>query len=193
MGILEPEFSKLHWPPLVREVVQTVQYPGYRYEFFKSFRELDSYFAEHVSPDWKHEAWAEYWINQHLETKNNDRRELESKLQPALNKAYRTGARDMQQISKLTFAYLNENPKTSSYKISMWLKSHGIEVSQKSAWRMLRKWKSDPDRLVYNTATHKYVSNAYLHNVITPLGTPIPEGYTKIQWRKDWNQKYGLC
>ncbi len=192
MGVLESEFRLLHWVPLVREVVQTTYYPGYRYEFFKSFKELDAYFTEVVGINWRRHAWAEFWVNQHLETKNDDRREWKHITAPSVTKVYRQGARDIQSISKVAIPYLKENPKTSSYKLVRWLAQFGITISQKSAWRIIKRWKANPDVLVQDTDTQRYISNSYLHDVTTPLDVPITAGYTKAQWKEDWKKKHGL-
>lgn len=193
MGILEREFKLLHWVPLVREITQITTFPGYRYEFFRSFKELDAYFTKELGSGWRKEAWAEFWINQHLETKNDDRREWQNKDIPVDKKIRRTGARDMVDITKLAMVYLTDNPKTSSYKLVAWLKTQGIHISQFPAWRIIKKWKANPDTLQLDDTTRRYLSSGYMSNVITPLGQSIPPGYTKEQWRKDWNEKYGLC
>lgn len=187
MGILEPEFRKLHWPPLVREVVITAQHPGYRHEFFKSFRELDAYFRATVHDNWRQEAWAEFWIGQHKETQNDDRRDLQT-----VKKKTRARPRDMLAITRVAIDYLNVHSKVSSYKLCEYLKTCGISIDQKSAWRIIKRWKNKPDELILDHGTGRYLSDAYLHDVVTPLGEQIPTGYTKKQWREDWNKKYNL-
>lgn len=191
MGVLESEFRLLHWPPLVREITQTIAFPGYRYEFFRSFKELDAYFSNELGIDWRKESWAEYWIGQHAETKDDDRREYKDK-DITYAKIYRIGARDMNRIAQFAVAHYISNPTVSSYKLVGWLKTHDIHISQKSAWRMIKKWRIAKDTLKLDPTTEKYLSSGYTSNVITPLGKSIPAGYTKDQWRKDWNEKYGL-
>lgn len=190
MGILEPGFNVLHWPPLVRNVVQTTQFPGYRYEFFRSFKELDAYFTEQIGKDWRNESWAEFWINQHLETKNDDRQQFQEK---PVNSPIRTKRREMPDITAVAVAYLNEHPKTSSYKLVTYLKTQNIHITQNPAWRIIKKWKTAPDTLRLDQATGKYLSTGYTQNTVTPTGEQIPEGYTREQWRKDWNKKHGLA
>jgi hypothetical protein len=138
MGILETEFSRLHWPPLVREVVQTIEYPGYRYEFFRSFRELDAYFTEELGKDWRSEPWALFWINQHKETQNDDRREF-STVKPTKTTGPR---RDSKQLYDLCHTYMCTVEKPSSYKFTNYLRAMDIKINQATAWRMMKRWKT---------------------------------------------------
>lgn len=137
MGILEPEFSRLHWPPLVREIVQTVEYPGYRYEFFRSFTELDAYFTAEIGSHWRTELWARYWINQHKESQREDRKDAD----PRLRKP--TGPRrDMAIVRAESHIQLELTPTLSSYKLVTVLKTKDITITQKTAWDIIRKWKN---------------------------------------------------
>jgi hypothetical protein len=140
MGRLEEGFERLHWPPLVREIVITDQYPGYRYEFFKSFRELNEYFCKECGDDWRTQPWAIYWISQHEETKHDDRQEEQAKLRSQPMK--RTGnRRDIKMIYQIGIQLLTENPRLSSYKLVAKLKEYDITISQKTAWRLIKDYK----------------------------------------------------
>ena len=138
---------------------------------------------------WRNAAWAEFWIGQHLETKNDDRKRYTEKDVPI---TIRTKQREMPDIATVAIAYLNEHPKTSSYKLVAYLKTQGIYLTQKPAWRLIKKWRTAPDTLRLDESTGRYISTAYTQNVITQLGQSITPGYTKEKWRKDWNEKYGL-
>jgi hypothetical protein len=138
MGTLETEFQRLHWPPLVRNVVQTKDYPGFRYEFFRSFRELDAYFTEELGKDWRSEPWAKFWINQHKETQNDDRREM-NPIKPTKTTGPR---RDSKHIYELCDQYMRTTVKPSSYKFTSHLLTLDIKINQATAWRMMKKWKA---------------------------------------------------
>jgi hypothetical protein len=139
MGTLEPEFYRLHWPPLVRSVRITKQYPGYSYEFFETFQELDKYFTEHCGPEWQSQAWAKFWINQHLQTKNDDRKEqIElTSTKPRKNTGPR---RDTQEIFELCKQYLESvDYKVSSRKLAAHLRNHDINITHMTAWRIIKE------------------------------------------------------
>lgn len=137
MGTLEEGFERLHWPPLVRNVVITKESPGYRYEFFRSFTELDAYFTNELGTEWKKQEWAQYWFNQHKQTQRDDRKDIN----PRLRKP--TGPRrDSKLLYTLACAYMTENPRTSSYKLVDYFKTIDITIAQKTAWSFIRRWKA---------------------------------------------------
>lgn len=138
MGILEDGFSRLHWPPLVRTVTQTTEYPGYRYEFFRSFGELDSYFSELLGTSWRSEEWARYWMNQHAESKREDR-----KLANPRQRKSTGPRRDAPLLYALSVEHLNNYANISSRKLVKHLKdSHDIQITPMTAWRIIGKWKN---------------------------------------------------
>ena len=144
MGRLEPEFRRLHWPPLVREAVETKDYPGYRYEFFSGFNELNRYFTELCGEDWYKQEWAEFWRNQHLETKNDDRKDIDfihdRRIKPLGNDGPK---RNGKVIRQLIAEYYKEQPAVSSYKLARYLRDeHGITITQKAVWSILKKLRS---------------------------------------------------
>jgi len=140
MGILEEGFERLHWPPLVREVIVTVEYPGYRYEFFRSFGELDSYFSRQYGAEWRKEPWAEYWMNQHKETQREDRKDAD----PRQRKS--TGPRkDAVQLYEIACAYIKtQTAPVSSRQLSRYFKiEHGITITPMTTWRMIKKYHNE--------------------------------------------------
>lgn len=146
MGTLEPGFQRLHWPPLVKEIEHTKDYPGYRYKYFTSFRELDSYFSGLCGHNWREQEWAVYWINQHKETQNDDRRDPD----PIRPKAPTGNRRDIKLIHKLCRDYLDSHvgTKISTYKLARWLLSeHDINVNQATIWRFVKRYKAEKLKL----------------------------------------------
>lgn len=75
MGILEPNLRNTHWLPVVKQAVLTKEYPGYRYEMFSSWAALDEYLKSQCGKDWQIQPWADFWLNQHKQTQNDDYRE----------------------------------------------------------------------------------------------------------------------
>lgn len=141
MGTLEPGFQRLHWPPLVKEIEHTKDYPGYRYKYFTSFQELNSYFSDLCGHNWREQEWAKYWINQHLETKNDDRKAF---ISPAPDSSKGGPRRDIKMIRELVHTYYNINPKMSSYKIARHIAhEQGITVSHQTVWSILKKLRSN--------------------------------------------------
>lgn len=64
------------WKQVVKEVEQTVAYPGYRYVYFKDDADADVYFRELYGPDWKDLPWARFMINREdevIQAKENRR------------------------------------------------------------------------------------------------------------------------
>lgn len=144
MGRLEPEFRRLHWPPLVREAVENKDYPGYRYEFFSSFNELNKYFIELCGPDWMSEEWAIYWRNHHRETQRDDARDLKYEMGQRVTPIGRSGPRrDIKQVHTYCEKIIIGNLTISSYELVRQLKfRYDITLSQKMAWHILKKLRS---------------------------------------------------
>lgn len=63
-------------PSLVKEVELTTAYPGYRFTYFKSFKELDEYFTQECGFDWKEQEWALFWLRDYWRSVKQDAREL---------------------------------------------------------------------------------------------------------------------
>lgn len=139
LGILEEGFHRLHWPPLVRNCVITKEYPGYRYEFFQSFAELDEYFTRIVGPHWRREPWAEFWIGQHHESQHSDRKELRTGPAPK----HRPTAQYMKSATALGLSYLREYPSTTVRKLMNILTAHDFPVSYYAAWRIIKRFKEN--------------------------------------------------
>lgn len=145
MGRLEKQFRRLYWPPLVKRAVDSTEFPGYKYEFFTGFRELNEYFTELCGADWMDQEWAVYWRNQHLETKNDDRRDTKYDKDKRVTPIGTSGPRrDIKRITQLCADYLidHQNEKVSSHKLARHLHSeHGIEVHYATVWRILKRIK----------------------------------------------------
>lgn len=139
MGTLEPQFRKLHWPPLVREVTQTKQYPGYRYEYFRTFRELNEYFIKLCGTAWREEPWAKYWFNQHMETKNDDRRDPN----PIKPKGPTGNRRDTPLLIEIARQWYKETKKLSSGELTRHFATLDLKVSRDTSWRIIKKIKSE--------------------------------------------------
>lgn len=144
MGRLESQFKRLYWPPLVKETVTSKEYPGYRYEFFSGFTELNKYFTNLCGPDWHNQEWAIYWRTQHQETKDDDRRDYKFDKEQRVTPLNNTGSRrDMKSIRAHCADIYAENPQISSYGLArQLLAKHDITLSQKMAWIILKKFRS---------------------------------------------------
>lgn len=144
MGILEDEFRKYRWPPLVKSVTYITTYPGYRHEFFRTFKDLDEYFSQECGADWQTQEWAKFWLGQHMQTRNDDRREylIEHKgLVPQVDKL-RKPRSDHDKIVEYILELKKLNNKfPSARKLEASLKSSGIVVDHNTVWRILRKIK----------------------------------------------------
>lgn len=152
MGKLEPGFSRLHWPPLVKSITNLPTFPGYRYEFFKTFKELDEYMTQECGPDWREQAWCKFWRGQHEQTKHDDR--VENKATdhtPIKNTGPR---RDSTLIYKLALEAYATDPKISSRQLVKWISTKGIVIGHDTAWRLiskLRKFDAEASQPVLDT------------------------------------------
>lgn len=63
-------------PPLVKSVNFTREYPGFSYQYFKNFEEINSYFSELCGDDWMNQEWAKVWIGEHSKEKMRQKRNL---------------------------------------------------------------------------------------------------------------------
>lgn len=51
------------------------QHPGYKFNYFDSFQELDNYFKREFGENWREQEWAKFWLRDHnaFETREHDR------------------------------------------------------------------------------------------------------------------------
>lgn len=136
MPILEDGFDLLYWPPLIREAVSITTHPGYRYERFKTYTELDSYFTEEFGSEWRNSEWARYWFNQHAETVRKDKKE--SSLNA--NTSYRT-RNDTEPIYEVARAILEKSPFLSSRKLTYILNRKGMTIGYVTVSKFIKRFK----------------------------------------------------
>lgn len=136
--MLEPEVMQKFWPPLVRDVVLCTTYPGYRYEFFQRFADLDAYFSDLCGADWAQQPWAEYWIGQHNASRAAFRREL------AARRGEQNGFHAYGKIDDATFLALvararQDNVRLSQRQLSRYLRECGYGISPRTVLRLLHR------------------------------------------------------
>lgn len=56
---------------LVKSARLTKEYPGYEYEYFRSFEELDAYLRSICGEDWESQEWVNVWLNKSSAKKEN--------------------------------------------------------------------------------------------------------------------------
>lgn len=61
-------------PSLVKSVDIVTDHPGYRYNYFNSFAELDAYFTNECGSDWKHAEWAQFWLRDYWRSLKKENR-----------------------------------------------------------------------------------------------------------------------
>lgn len=136
--MLEPDAMSKFWPPLVREVIDCVEHPGYRYEFFKTFAELDDYFTGLCGEDWIKQPWAEFWLGQHNLTRAAFRREL------AARRGEKNGYGAYSKLDNKTFLMLAEKARAAGVRFSKrslcrYIRECGYEASFTTVWRLMVK------------------------------------------------------
>lgn len=139
MPMLEEGFERLYWPRLVKEAVWTSAHPGYRYDMFNNFKELDAFFTEECGPDWRKQEWARFWFNQHIESQKKDKREYE------MNKTFQGPRRDMPEVEKACYDILQQSPYISSRKLVFALNRQGVVVSHTTASKIIKRFKEEQE------------------------------------------------
>lgn len=138
MPMLEQGLSKLYWPPLVKQAVMTIAHPGYRYELFTNFKELDEYFTKECGSDWRKSEWARFWFNQHQASKLADRKELNPE------KSFQGPRRDMPEVEKACIEILEQSPYISSRKLVFILNAQkGVAISHTTASKIIKRFKEE--------------------------------------------------
>lgn len=138
--MLEDGLSSKFWPPLVKEVTITRDYPGYKYEFFTNFDDLNNYFTELCGEDWRHQEWAKYWIGQHRSTKYQNSLEIRiltgdvdpAKLKPFVD--YPVVAENIIKIQQRL------GKKVSALKILKELNDIGFDLKKDTVYRIMKKY-----------------------------------------------------
>lgn len=140
MGVLEDGLSDKFWPPLVKEISITKDYPGYKYEFFDNYEDLDKYFTDLCGDDWVHQPWAQYWIGQHKLTQRRNKLEIKimmGEIDPSKTRTfvnYDQIAASIQQIKDKL------GRKVSVLKIIKELNDSGLNVSKNTVYRVIKKY-----------------------------------------------------
>lgn len=137
MPMLEEGLSRLYWPPLVKEAVMTVQHPGYRYDMFTNFKELDAYFTAECGPDWRKQEWARYWFSQHIDSKRKDQRESNPM------RSMKGPRKDIIAVEKACYEVLEQSPYISSRKLVYILRSRNVIVSHMTASKIIKRFKEE--------------------------------------------------
>lgn len=190
MGQLEEGFDKLHWPPVLIDGLHVPLHQCIKCVWIKNFKDLNIYFSAICGPDWKSQEWAKYWIGQHEQTKHDDRKEYTREVGNRVTPHNSTGPRrDSALIRQLIFRYLSACDTLPSTRAVMkyLLSTYGIVVWHTLCWRYIKQWKLNPDIVHIDIPV-----GLHMQQIFTPLGNPVPEGYTKKQWRIDWNKRYGI-
>ena len=60
------------WLGLVKSADNIRESPGYRYNFFSSFEEVDRYFTQECGSDWQTQPWAVEWIRANESERDKD-------------------------------------------------------------------------------------------------------------------------
>lgn len=140
MSRLEPEFHKLHWPPILVEGHHVPGHTCVDCKFIRSFNELNAYLSDLCGHDWRTQDWAVYWVKQHQQTKDDDRRDAQfennARVKPLAPSVRRSGT----LIRKLADDYFENDPKISSYKLCrLLMRDHDLHVSHVTAWKIIKK------------------------------------------------------
>lgn len=125
------------FPRLVRSVDLVTTYPGYSYNYFNNFQEIDDYFKKTVGDDWLDTEWARFWLRNHWsENKKENRVPNTSSGKP--NK--RIGV--PKDIIYALIRHFYYKRKFSYRKVSNILSKHyDIEISPSSIYRSYNQWK----------------------------------------------------
>lgn len=158
MGKLEYEYRDTLFVPVVRDVDTMTIHPGYRYNFFKTFRELDNYFSRTIGSHWQNEEWARYWLNQHKQTQNEDR------LEEKLGRGEHVNGFDFESVREIIiYDYiLNDRVFRSKRKLAADLRSKGHNIAHHSVWKIINHLKNNPallSELVQNVLGEKLPEN----------------------------------
>jgi len=137
MGILESNVSDKFWPPLVKNVEITSDYPGYKMRYFTSFDELNDYFSKECGEEWMQQEWAKYWIGQHQQTRYEDR--VEKQILTGQIDASKFKTRyNYEELRDLISSFLEKKPRASLRAIANYLKARGQTAKFQTVQRVIK-------------------------------------------------------
>lgn len=140
MPMLEEGFERLYWPPLVKRAVWTLEHPGYRYEKFETFAELNNYFDEECGVGWRKQEWAKFWIDQHHESARKDKRERTFMRGESITYKTKSSMEPVYEAAKLL---LDQNPYLSCRKLTYILNRRGVSVKKTTAANLINRYKQE--------------------------------------------------
>jgi len=118
--------GKKFFPYIVKSTKFTKDYPGYSYEYFQSFEELDNYLRLNCGENWIDQNWAKFWLRDYWKENKRENRvpSRNSKKQKEVN------SKKPKHIIKMFILHYHKRRKYSYRRISKVLKEkHGINVS----------------------------------------------------------------
>lgn len=136
--MLEEGFDRLYWPRTMKGARIISAHPGYIYEFFETYAELNEYFTEICGADWRTQEWAKFWYDQHTESVNSDTRERNFNIL----KTYRKKT-DADAVYECAKNILINAPRLSTRKLTYTLNRQGINISVRSAWKIIQQFKKE--------------------------------------------------
>lgn len=142
-------------PSLVKNVDILSTHPGYRYNYFQSFEELDDYFKKECGEDWRSQEWAKFWISDYRsfersltikenrqklaqpETVNTARSDRANFILLAIKQFRDVENKSLRDIAK----FLLDEYDIKIHHVNLWrlLERNGITLSRRKGYKKINK------------------------------------------------------